>query len=819
MSLILSNSLTEASAIIRGEIPSPHNPSGFEIPRMRVSWLAGFEAAPGHPTLDTDTAWESVVRAWWGLGATWGLAINGTTDGKVAWNLALPAILPAATEIIAAHLTGAKLGTTRDFSDITRRLSRLPVCAAMAGHPAVGKLARLEHAVRCLLGREFQFLILARCVTRPEIEEEIRRLAGEEQFVRDEFLARPGLEQDNHSLARRYLELLRAASGRAATGMHEGGWLTRVLLAASSGDDLQRAQSLLHSAYSKGGGDPEPLRWQPADDRRSLTFVRTAELAALTRPPRSEMPGFLIETRVLQTNDRCSSSEAPQFGVAASILSGVPSIAIGQIIDDAKRTNEWLEIPVSDLCRHMLIAGMTGSGKTVSCEHILLELWREHRIPWLVIEPGLKTGYRRLLNSEIGADIQVWSVGAPGARRLALNPMAVPSGVGLSEHTDALFAIISAAFELVPPMPEVLATAIERTYLGRGWDLADVAPGGDPPRLMDLVDEIDRTTRDLGYGGEITANIRAGLLLRLRRLSDGPLSPELNASARPNPDSLAARPTIIELSALPTADSQAFVMGLIALQFRHHWRLLGQSDSLRHITVIEEAHRLLRAVPETDANASRNRAVEDVANMLAELRAFGAGLAIVDQMPSALVPSAIANTGTKILHRLDHPADREMAGRAAGLPAGSVDLLGTMRPGEAVLRSDRHSRPFRLRVPNPSVTYAKGANPTLAPAETATKPSNCPICGTTGCIARTLGGQSELIDARLLALQGALRAGGEDAAWDWAIEQLRSSSIDGMLPAGPLCFLISLAGAANLSEPTLDRLRTAFGPRTRNSMP
>ena len=540
-----------------------------------------------------------------------------------------------------------------------------------------------------------------------------------------------------------------------------------------------------------------------------MTFLRTAELAALSRPPHKDLPGFTVETQIAKPGTSVGTGSDHLFATAAPNHGNEPRIALGRILDDGGNPKAWFELPVSDLRRHLLIAGMTGSGKTVSCEQLLLELWREHGIPWLVIEPGMKSGYRRLLNSELGGDIDVWAVGVPRTRRLPLNPMAAPVGAALAEHTSALFAVISSAFELVAPMPEVLATAIEQTYRNHGWNLAARVPTGAPPLLTDLIREIDQCVRSMGYDAQIAGNIRAGLLLRLQRLTNGPLAPELTASDAPDWSALTARPTLIELSALPDAASQALLMGLIALNLRHHWRLAGQSDTLRHVTVIEEAHRLLRVVPETAANGARNRATEDLAHMLAELRGFGAGLVIVDQTPSALVPAVIANTATKLLHRLDHPADRELVGRAAGLRVDQVDILGSLRPGIAILRSDLRPRPFRLKMPNPSVTYGAIPAPELPEVEEKNAEGTCPICRKPECAAEREGARRDRLTARLKALQSALQ-NGTDSAWEWAVDDLQGTGIKPRTSSAPLCFLIAVSRSAGLSESTQQRLRTAF---------
>ena len=812
MSLLLNYSLIEAIELLRGErTESTTEASGFDIDGLVVHRLCALEAAPGHGSIDFDSAWQAVMRAWWGLGGTCGLCVH-VDQAEVRWHLLLPAGTPYAEQVVKAHLTGARLKESGPFPTLASRLQGLPFRSAMAGHSATDQAARLEAVVRSMIGREFIITILAKAATPLQIQAEIRRLGREEQFIRDEHLSRPGLEQGSHAAAIRYLSLIEAALARASIASQEGGWQVRTILAASTQSDFQQARAIMHAAFTGDGGKPEPLRWQELAPRRPLTFLRTAEVAALTRPPHRELPGLLIETRHQNTAGAGQSFAPTIFSTATVTPEDSACIAAGRILDDSGQPGAWLDIGINDLCRHVLIAGMTGSGKSITCEHLLLDLWREHRIPWLVIDPGIKASYRRLLNSEIGKDLEVWAVGVPQTRKIPLNPMAAPPGTALAEHTAGLFAIIASAFELVAPMPEVLATAIEQTYRNHGWPLTGMVPKTPPPQLTDLIDEIDRSSRTLGYGAEITGNIRAGLLVRLRRLATGPLAAEFMAPSVFDCAALVSSPAIIELSALPDAASQALVMGCIALQLRHHWRLSGQSDNLRHVTLIEEAHRLLRAVPETAANAARTRAGEDLANMLAELRAMGAGLIIVDQTPSALIPSVIANTCTKILHRLDHSADRELAGRAAGLPADQVDLLGALRAGDAILRSDSRPRPFRVRMPNPSVTYAAIPIPDLPKIKNRacgqSNSAGCSVCRMPLCQAESAGRDSLKLRQRLLEFQSALREG-EQQVWIWATREVQTMGFLNQT-AAPLCFLMGLGRAANLPENILIRLREVF---------
>jgi hypothetical protein len=813
---IQSLPLAEATALLQGRQIAPGASAGFSLNDLSVWRWQGITPPPGHAALTLDAVWDSVIRGWWGRHATWGLAVESEA-GKVRWNLILPEQMGAPA--INALLPGSRIQHVGPLQRVTARLSQLPCQSIMAGHPATGVAARLDALVEACLGEPFILLIVAQPLDSQTLAAMLHQHESDERFVREEYLARPGLENDNHPAASQCLELILAGKTRTQTALREGGWRTRVLLATADQRAHSKGQALLHAAYAADdAGRPEPLRWQAVTDPRSLTFLRSSELAALTRPPKRELPGFTLSSQLRDTETAPGEITSGVFSVSPPEVTRSRSLALGCIVTDHGESAHWLDIDPNDLCRHLLIAGMTGSGKSVACEHLLLSLWLEQRIPWLVIEPGMKAGYRRLLHSELKSDLRVWTVGMQGAPRLPLNPLQMPPGANVAEHSAALFAVLASAFELVPPMPEVLATAIEQTYHRHGWHLHHPAPAQPAPGLAELIDEVDRVIHHAEYGQEIAGNIRAGLLLRLRRLLNGPLAPELNAQGTLDIASLTARPAIIELCSLPDAASQALVMGLLSLQFRHHWRLLGPANELRHVTVLEEAHRLLRQVPETAANAARVRAVEDLSHMLAELRGFGAGLIIVDQTPSDLARSALANTGSKLGMCLGDPKDRDVVGRALGLPPGQVDLLGSLSQGHAVFHSDRAPRPFRLRMPNPAIAYGHLPPPDIRqnqqPIEENPRPiAACSICGFPSCPAALEGSQVAQLKPRLTDLRRVL-AEGTTVTWNWAALELRRTGLNAQASLHPLCFLISLATAARLPESLIRQIRRAFDPET-----
>jgi len=124
---------------------------------------------------------------------------------------------------------------------------------------------------------------------------------------------------------------------------------------------------------------------------------------------------------------------------------------------------------------------------------------------------------------------------------------------------------------------------------------------------------------------------------------------------------------------------------------------------LKHVTVIEEAHRLLRNVAETPGTSvanPRHQAVEQFSAMLAELREYGEGLVVVDQMPSKLIPDVIRNTCIKIVHRLTAEEERRLVAGAMCLNDAQTRFLSSLPTGQAIVYADGSLNACRVTVPD-----------------------------------------------------------------------------------------------------------------------
>ena len=586
-------------------------------------------------------------------------------------------------------------------------------CITMRGgeHAPQPDIAQFENLVSCMTGTEWAYVLFGKPVQQSIVEECIGQLATAEKNLVGRFLRKGTSEEQNNPLARQAVDLIKAYTGKYLAGRTEGMWDVNAYLLAKTRAHIDRAIHAASAAFAGPSSAPRPFRArlcrkaEPAANAHEGSVVpfllTTSEVAALARLPNQEFQGYRMKDRV-------------RFAVASpeSALpdSGQKMLNLGSILDEGRKTGAWYKMEADSLCKHAFVAGVPGQGKTQTCFYLLHQLWEQFRIPWLVLEPSSKSEYRQLLASTAFKDeLQVFTCGHEGIAPIRVNPLEVLPGIHVQTQIDTLQTLLNSAFAWVPPMPTVLNKALHRVYRDMGWDLAY---GNHPrgyipdvqPTLDDLIATVERLCSELGYSAEVTGNIRAGLQTRLSSLTEGGKGLMLNSRISMPMEELLARPTVLELSAIGDDDEKAFVLGVILLKLAQLRQSEGLSRTgLRHVTVVEEAHRLLKAVPETvgtESANSRGKFVEAFCNILAEFRAYGEGIVIVDQIPEKLAPDVIKNTNLKIVHRLVAKGDRELVGGAMNLTETQQRHLAALRPGEAIVYSETREYPYLVQVPN-----------------------------------------------------------------------------------------------------------------------
>lgn len=470
----------------------------------------------------------------------------------------------------------------------------------------------------------------------------------------------------------------------------------------------------------------------------SMRAIRTGEVALQDHPLGMFFngPATPVTTRELaiatpvatQDVEGVSVSRRPAFGInLPQVRKADPkTLTLGRILDKGNETPQMYRISQSNLPKHLSVFGLTGSGKTNTVQRLLYQLWKNEHVPFLVIEPA-KAEYRAMARySELKDDLLVFSAGVEqsDACPLRLNPFDFNPGqdrdanrVHLLTHIDRLKATFNASFPMYASMPYILEEAMLEIYRERGWELGrsmnrfvpDIYRddfSGYVPTLRDLYWKVDDIVRRKAYAPEQTMNIRAALKARLSSLMVGAKGEMFNCRASVPMRDLFSRPAVIELENMGDDDEKAFLMGLIVsrlYEYRKATYGVECDKSLRHVLVIEEAHRLLSNVPDTSANMEagnpKGKSVSAFVDMLSEIRAFGESVFVVDQLPSRVAPSIVKGTGAKLVHRLLAKDDRESVGWTMGMNDAQIADLSLLKTGECVASQDGDSKAYLCKVP------------------------------------------------------------------------------------------------------------------------
>lgn len=438
----------------------------------------------------------------------------------------------------------------------------------------------------------------------------------------------------------------------------------------------------------------------PETLRRLHRMATVDELSGFFRlpiPGRAGCPGVPADTGAVD------GSTVPR--------SARPEIVLGSAIEDNRVGTERIAFPVKDLAKSALVVGMPGSGKTTLCFSLLDQLWRDHHVPFLVLEPA-KSEYRALLTlPAFRDDLWVFTIGNERASPFRLNPFEVPDGVAVSEHISGLVTCFSGAFDLWDPLPMIVEQAIRNAYEDRGWseyELGGEQPGLEPPTMQTVYDAALAIARKSSYAGETAGNIKGALEARLGSLLSGPKGRCFNNRRSLPLDELLSRPVVLELDAL-NEDEKALLMMFMLTLIREHAKATRRSGApLSHVLLVEEAHVVIGrgdGVGTGDRANPKGVAIRLFTRAIAEMRALGEGIVIADQLPTAIAPEAIKNTSIKVMHRLVSADDRSELGQAMIFDSGQVEQAATLSPGRAFVHMEGWARSRLVAEPDFKATH------------------------------------------------------------------------------------------------------------------
>jgi len=588
--------------------------------------------------------------------------------------------------------------------------------------------SQFESALAALIGRPFGWLVVAEPTGL--LDAEIAELRTEVNVLRrhDEEQSRFGAERTGRRLAE--LDAFREA----------GLWHVRVLAGAATEADAALLAPVLvgsvdvsHHPYRLVTGREvyrlaEALRATAADlqGEARAPFAATAGLlAALTGLPSLELPGLrVVEAGRFDLTSETGEAAGCAAGAADPRAQAGPGrhqgrdgqagraagpLSLGMILDGLDRPVGEFGVPLATLNRHALVTGATGAGKSQTVRHLLEQLTGAG-LPWLVIEP-VKSEYPAMAGRLAGpgqgesAAVTVINPADPAAIPFSVNPLAPEPGYPVQAHIDMVRALFLAAFDADEPFPQIMSQALQRVYEECGWDVVTGGrvPGAATDPVVPTLGRLQRAAlaviEEVGYGAQLQADVRGFVDVRLRSLRIGSAGRFFEGGHPGDVAALLGRNVVLAIEDVANDEDKAFLMGTLIIRIVEHLRLRareGRREALRHVIVIEEAHRLLRSGREGRASA---HAVELFASMLAEIRAYGVGLVIAEQIPAKLLPDAVKNTALKVVHRLPARDDRDLVGAAMNLDEDQSRQVVSLPPGVAAVFADGMDRPVRVQVP------------------------------------------------------------------------------------------------------------------------
>ncbi|MCL4102000.1 ATP-binding protein [Fibrobacter sp. HC4] len=418
-------------------------------------------------------------------------------------------------------------------------------------------------------------------------------------------------------------------------------------------------------------------------------WLTSKELAVIAGIPQKEVVGVNLREEV-------------EFGLNYPETAKDDQIALGNLVisgSEQKQIPVYLKKDVLD--KHVFVSGVTGSGKTTTC----MQLLEAADCPFMVIEPA-KREYRALLKKR--RDVLVFTIGDVRKTPFRLNPFEFYPHESITSHVDMIKACIESSSDMEAAIPQIIERSIYECYRDYGWNI-DTNENDlfkDPfakgvrsfPTMEDVINKSKDVVKDFGFSERLEGEYRGSILAYMSGLVVGAKGVMLNVHRSMDFEQLLEKNVVLELEDIKSSNEKALLMGFIfcnineAIKSRH-----AKNPCQKHITLIEEAHRLLTSVAPGE-NQSRKLAVDSFTDMLAEVRKYGESLIIVDQIPNKLTSEVLKNTNTKIVHRLFAQDDKDAIGNTMALSSEQKKFLSNLVAGRAILFSQDFPKAIQVQI-------------------------------------------------------------------------------------------------------------------------
>jgi hypothetical protein len=523
---------------------------------------------------------------------------------------------------------------------------------------------------------------------------------------------------------------------RVSYGKNKGLYITNIYLFSNSIGTVLKLGNTARALFSGGETNKSPLTFQQVNDAQEIESIQNFQFPILKNSRKKQIEATANSDKQLDlllskspfdgllgswlsTNELSVVAGLPQKEVVGLTLkeevefglnvnqktANESKLFLGSLVKSGLPLNIDVHIDKNDLDKHTFIAGVTGSGKTTTCQRLL----ESAKMPFLVIEPA-KTEYRVLTKKN--KNILIFTLGNDSVAPFRLNPFEFFPHENITSRVDMIKASIESAFDMEAAIPQLIEAAIYRCYEVKGWNIAtsknrlyeDPFAGGVYafPTLSDLIKMTETVVAEQGFDDRLKQDYIGSIKARLQGLLIGAKGMMLDTARSIDFKDLATKNVILELEEIRNPSEKSLIMGFILTNLNEAIRanyeeFRSRGDKFKHITLIEEAHRLLSKYEPGDSQ-NKKQGVEAFADMLAEVRKYGEALIIVDQIPNKLTPEVLKNTNTKIIHKLFAKDDKEAVGNTMALNDEQKDFLSNLEPGRVILSTTGINKPLQVQI-------------------------------------------------------------------------------------------------------------------------
>lgn len=492
-----------------------------------------------------------------------------------------------------------------------------------------------------------------------------------------------------------------------------GAWETSAYFCADKIENSVVAASIFKALVSGDESNVENAHINTWESRESVNRPLIAEYLRNFSHPQFIIPqSGILNKQIVTPANNISGIEIPVFmGIPQKSVAGISVTSMADFSRNVSKrgvsvkedTTQKIELgcihhmgtdelnnPVlldlNNFTSHCFVTGSTGSGKS-NTTYCLLERFIENKIPFLVIEPA-KGEYKTQFGDIPG--INIFNTNQYLGPMLKINPFEFRPEIHVLEHLDMLIDVFNACWEMYAAMPAILKSAIEKAYVNKGWDLQNSVylNQGKPqyPTFADVLSTLPKVIGTTSYSSDSKGDYTGALVTRVESLTNGISGQIFCDDYFISDKTLFDENTIIDLSRIGSNETKSLIMGILVIKLTEYRRATtnGSNKKLEHITVLEEAHNLLKNVSHTQGQQTANpvgKSVEMLCNSIAEMRTYGEGFVIVDQSPTSVDIAAIKNTNTKIVMHLPEKEDCQAIGNSLGLTDDQISELSKLPVG------------------------------------------------------------------------------------------------------------------------------------------